>query len=536
MNNRLSADLFTSLVTYNGFLSKSYFKSLNTKTSRIYKLIFIILIFSVSCTSHPRKLTNTYFIDAECGNDSNTGYSEKQAWKSLKNINETSFQPGSVVLLKRGQVFSGTLSFNRLDSGNSLEPVTVSCYGNDMFPLPEITSYDTSAMIADSCMFLKIKGIRFSGSGRKQGNTTSGLMISACSHIDIDSVEVSGYQKSGVEVLSSNSVKITHVNAHHNGSTGIRIAGSSTQGYSKNIYLGYCTSNDNAGDPTALENHSGSGIIVSYTDGALIEYCSATNNGWDMPRTGNGPVGIWAHDANNITIQYCISYHNESARGASDGGGFDLDGGITNSLVQYNYSFDNNGAGYGLFQYAGTSVWENNIIRYNISYNDGDGNEKTGIYIWSAEPEKDLLRNCKIYNNIIINELGSAIKYADDNQGHPTNPSGFEIYNNMFVSKDEPIEGLGTHSNFTHNYWGRWGHRKVSKKYDVTGIYGVSPGINLPRPDNYSLTDPTQLHFMELYRMHKNSPCKGAGKKHEQMNLKNFWGETVNDTPNIGIE
>ncbi|MFV0268799.1 MAG: right-handed parallel beta-helix repeat-containing protein, partial [Draconibacterium sp.] len=331
-------------------------------------------------------------------------------------------------------------------------------------------------------------------------------------------------------------VQITNVNAHHNGRTGIWISANQEQGKSQKIYLGYCTANDNAGDPTAFTNHSGSGIIVSQTDGALIEYCSASNNGWDMPRKGNGPVGIWAHDANNIIIQYCIAYNNESARGAADGGGFDLDGGITNSLVQYNYSYDNNGAGYGLFQYAGTTVWENNTIRYNISYNDGEGNENTGIYIWSAEPQKDFLRNCKIHNNIVINELGSAIKYSGDNADNSTDPNGFEFYNNIFVSRDEPIEGRGTKSVFSNNLWYRLDEQVISKKYDKNGIYGRQPGIIMPQPHNYRLTDPTQLKSLELFRLQENSPCLATGKRIGNQAVFNFWGEKITDNPNIGIE
>ena len=80
-----------------------------------------------------------------------------------------------------------------------------------------------------------------------------------------------------------------------------------------------------------------------------------------MPRIGNGPVGIWADEASNVTIQYCISHPINTAKGAKDGGGFDFDGGITNSIIQYCLSYENQGAGYGLFQYAGASPWHNNV-------------------------------------------------------------------------------------------------------------------------------------------------------------------------------
>ena len=66
----------------------------------------------------------------------------------------------------------------------------------------------------------------------------------------------------------------------------------------------------------------------------LIEYCTATNNGWDMPRTGNGPVGIWAYESDSVLIQRCIAYRNKTQKGAADGGGYNFDGGMTNSIIR----------------------------------------------------------------------------------------------------------------------------------------------------------------------------------------------------------
>ena len=99
-----------------------------------------------------------------------------------------------------------------------------------------------------------------------------------------------------------------------------------------------------------------------------------------MPRQGNGPVGIWAWMSDHVKIQYCISYKNRTSRGGKDGGGFDLDGGVTNSLIQYCLSYENEGAGYGLFQYPGASDWSNNIIRYSVSINDARTTEGAGSF------------------------------------------------------------------------------------------------------------------------------------------------------------
>ena len=81
------------------------------------------------------------------------------------------------------------------------------------------------------------------------------------------------------------------------------------------------------------------------TDGGTIERSIAYNNGFLCGSSGGGPVGLWTWDSNNITIQNNESYANRSGAATADGGGLDLDGGVTNSKVQYNYTHGNDGAG-----------------------------------------------------------------------------------------------------------------------------------------------------------------------------------------------
>ena len=47
---------------------------------------------------------------------------------------------------------------------------------------------------------------------------------------------------------------------------------------------------------------------------------------------------------------------------------------MKNSVMQYNYSHDNDGAGYLLAQFTYAREFTNNIVRYNISENDGRKN------------------------------------------------------------------------------------------------------------------------------------------------------------------
>ena len=274
------------------------------------------------------------------------------------------------------------------------------------------------------------------GKGRKDGNKGSGIEINDSRYIKIDSVEASGYLMNGIGVIGGGDIRITHAYVHDNGYNGIEVTSRQNDKSVHNIYIGYCVAENNPGCPIILDNHSGSGILVGHATNALVEYCEAMENGWDMPRPGNGPVGIWGYECDRLTIQYCYSHDNRTSSDGLDGGGFDFDGGITNSLMQYNLSMNNEGAGYGLFQYAGATEWNNNVIRYNISMNDGIKNSHAGIYVWCDPYNKDIpLRDTRVHDNLIVNSKHS----ISFNTGYSAN---LEFVKNKFLLTAAGVEYL----------------------------------------------------------------------------------------------
>ena len=98
-----------------------------------------------------------------------------------------------------------------------------------------------------------------------------------------------------------------------------------------------CVAHDNPGDPDFLDNHSGNGILLHDVDGGVIDGCTAYGNGSLCRAKSGGPVGIWAWSSRKLVIQNCVSVRNRTG-GKYDGGGFDFDGGVSESVMQYNYS------------------------------------------------------------------------------------------------------------------------------------------------------------------------------------------------------
>jgi hypothetical protein len=257
-----------------------------------------------------------------------------------------------------------------------------------------------------------------------------------------------------------------------------------------------------------------------------------------MPRKGNGPVGIWAWNCDRVIIQYCVSHDNKTQKGAMDGGGFDFDGGVTNSILQYNLSYNNHGAGYLLCQYRGAREWKNNICRYNITINDGVTNHFDGIHFWAGDKG---ISNALVYNNLIVNERHGISSTHDI--------AGLVFRNNIVIAKKALIKGplykarfenntyysptgapVFQHRKTTHKTLEDWAHAMGQEMVDgrIVGRYG-DPLIELPENVNELPTSPAERERMKYGRPRDGSPVVGAGARIPQHGGRDFYGNEVGD-------
>lgn len=348
-----------------------------------------------------------YYVDIKTGTMDGDG-SANHPFAGLEAVARLSLHPGDSILLAGGQTFSGTLYIHKF-AGTAGYPLYIGSFGKGS---ALINAGKGSALIIDSSRHVLIRNIEVRGNGRLKGNDGSGIDIKYSTDIQVDSIETSGFLWNGIGTFGGADIRLTHIYAHDNGFNGIEVTGPWSHKEVHRVYVGHCVAENNPGNPKIKDNHSGSGILIAHSTGVLVEYCEAMNNGWDMPRIGNGPVGIWAFECDSLTIQYCFSHDNKTAPDARDGGGFDFDGGVTNSVMRYNLSMNNEGAGYGLFQFGGASDWANNFIHHNVSINDGRKNSQAGFFIWCDPYNKSVpLRNSYICSNIVISCYGHAVSF-----------------------------------------------------------------------------------------------------------------------------
>jgi hypothetical protein len=434
------------------------------------------------------------------------GGGQKYYVKTVDEVNRLLLEPGDSVFFRGGQVFVGTVRVH--SSGVPAHPVWIGSYGAGE---ATINGGDSSGMVLYQARWVVVRGIRLVGAGRKTGNVKNGLEVDSCEHIRVEHIDVSGFQKTGVFVYGSRHVVLDGVYAHENGAAGISVEGPyDRKTASRDLEIIRCRADDNPGDPTNLTNHSGNGIVCGHCTHLLIDHCSATNNGWDMPRIGNGPVGIWCYEADSVTIQHCLAFRNKTSVGGADGGGFDLDGGVTNSVIQYCLSYGNQGSGYCIFQYWGASPWYHNVIRYNITENDGlVSDSRAGMYIWNSSNDSTQFYDCQVYNNTVYDTREAALSFSTTSAR-----KGFVFRGNIFVGADSLIRGDRGADVFVNNDW--WVLRSasgVSGKRGDAGLVGLFVKPVFKNPGGATLADVRGLAGFDKYRILGPAALKGIGAR-----------------------
>ncbi|KON28672.1 hypothetical protein AC481_00880 [miscellaneous Crenarchaeota group archaeon SMTZ-80] len=510
-----------------------------------YGFLILVIFGIISCRIQPIKRIGEKYYISSTGSDQSSGTSSNRPWRTISKINEMSFGPGDHILFHGGETFEGTLRFDEADLGSPLNPIVISTYGKRR---ATIDAGGSSGIILSNTAGFEIKNLIVKGNWKansQTGNEGTGIHVYTDysnevkrRYIRIDNVEVKGYKHVGISIDAMNGdeiqngfedVQITNCIVHDNGGAGIATYGDSTSGKSwshKNLSIGHCKAYNNKG-LIGSSGNSGNGIVISNVDGAVIERCVAYNNGELNNHPGEGPIGIWAWCANDVTIQHNESYSNKSR--TRDGGGFDLDGGVTNSVMQYNYSHDNDGAGYGLYQFKEAPPFHNNVVRYNISQNNGRKNGYGGITIWnggtgiskvdvynntifmspavSGEPAAVCIwsetDNVRFFNNILVTTQGLPLIKAKNEQtgmvwqGNCYWPSGSTF---RILWQDETYSSLSEWQSAAHQE--RLNGASLGYSVDPK-LIGPGVGITLGNAD--------RLHKLNAYRLQTESPLVNSG-------------------------
>lgn len=382
---------------------------------------------------------DTYYFSSSAGDDNNSCKEAKSPCASIARLNSLAYKGGDTIALLAGDTWTLTNeSLNLLGPNTGLgrqnvftdgsRILTVTTYGQGMCA-PVLGSTSGCAKLKLDPNYTKKVGILLANLSNVvlekvalagetpaalEFQSTNGIYIrnnnGANSNVTVRNVQVSDFADLiYVTRIGGSLSKVSILNNHLLGSSPKQTVDNGIWmrfGVTDGLIEGNLIENIGAHDSSAkgfYRGGTGNGILIADGASDIVDQFNITRVVGANYNACGGPVGNWTYDSKNITIQFNESYQIEPLpyRGGCDWAGFDLDGGVSHSVVQYNYSHDNFGPGFGNFiSNVGSHKWEFNTVRYNISENDNaKGNLATGsVYIGGST---NLATHSAIYNNTI---------------------------------------------------------------------------------------------------------------------------------------
>ena len=458
----------------------------------------------------PRETRNYYF--SNNGDDSADGRTPETAWKSISKINENVFLPGSTIYLDANSVWNEQIRLR--GNGEEGNPITLTKYNTtDPNKRPIINGGGTASSPSGITLngtielydvsYWVVSGIEVTNIGTTAGDGRSGIAVmSRISKLGQGQFNIQDYADARMQGIVIRDNYVHDVNGLHqangaskisggiiiNGYVDVRVEGNKTlrcdnEGIRNNAYGPTNPGSNNTGLTWSNSSYPwasnavfrnnwvsgsvGDGIVLSGGNNSLVERNVVTDSGYSYLSDKSGKlVANWG--SNNTTPTYLgsqnyaaawimaskgtIFRYNEAVdnpyHASNDGMAWDIDNYCQDNVYEYNYSRNNYGGWYLQMNAA-----KGNIVRYNISVNDGrspDFNKSfNSLVLLAGGSSTSEELSGLFYNNVIISPLKNSSSLVFD----PT-ASNLHIYfqNNIFAytgaNNSVGLKGGGTSAPF----------------------------------------------------------------------------------------
>ncbi|MGB3440143.1 MAG: right-handed parallel beta-helix repeat-containing protein [Actinophytocola sp.] len=422
-----------------------------------------------------------YYVDSTAGDDRQAGTSPNRPWKTLDKINQVKLGPGDRVLFRRGRSFSGT--FAPVGSGTANNPIIATSYGSGAKPV--IDGQGSAAAIflhnVDGWELKDLEVTNFGpapASGQRAGVFVLIEDFGVGEHYVVANVDV--HDVNGPDVLepipSGGIIFVAGGTATPTGFDGITVRNCTVSRVDR---MGICTqslwsvrpSNPNGRGTSympmnniviknnRLEKTGGDGIMLNNGVGALVEHNVLDDFGGKA--ASGSVVGIYGFNCDQGLFR-----HNRVANGRKNSMAFDIETGNHDTVYEYNHTYRNNG-GFLLCCNDPTSTADNAIIRYNVSYDDrdGDGDFPVGVVTLAC----GVTKNLRIHNNTF---------YAPNTTRMVNNIEGTsaEFTNNIFVGRRQGSVINDPHGVYRNNLY----HNVVFEQGSDTSAVEADPLLVAP--------------------------------------------------------
>ena len=438
-----------------------------------------------------------YYIDNINGDDGNSGYTPETAWKTLSNINTTTFVAGDKLLFKAGGIWTGALKPK--GSGTADSPIYIGRYGEGEKPTingagkescsinPSQTTYCTIHLANQQYWEIhdlnitnydpdEEEGVSIDGWETKNKTDYAELTLPAQyagTNSDKCAILIEGNDAGELNHLHFEQLEIHGVNGniHDKNNGGIFIEvhnlGGDIPTYFNDLLIDEChihdvdrtgISNVSAYDTrlltentdwtpstgmvvsnTTFERTGANALIIRVAEAPLVTHCLFDH--CCIKESGNA---AFFFNVDNGIMEYNEFAYTKANIGDNDAGGPDIDFRTKTCTLQYNYLHDND---YGLLVTGGSDPSSGRfndlgVVRYNIIERDGKfPHPSDGKFILktSGNATRTVFHN----NTIFIDDTQSDTKIAWNKKWGGASSDQAAYHNNI-------IYNLGTNS--FHDY------------------------------------------------------------------------------------
>ena len=391
-----------------------------------------------------------YYIDGRYGSDSNDGLSRQTAFRSVGKLGEITLNGGDMVFLKAGVEYTGSLHLKRNRDGGIIK---IDRYGVGDDPL--IAGAGKPPVLLENFDFVSLRNISVTNPDGEMGIQVLATEPGEYRHIEILNCTVRHVNENrsafchecgGIIICAwaeepawFDGVLIEDNLIEDTARSGIMLSSPwvvRPDGlWGKNRYV----DDSNGWFPTKnmivrgnyMDRLGGDGILLEGTVGALVEWNRVfhimTN---PVPPCAN--AGIWPVNSNDCLVQYNEVGYSHMPDGCKDAQGYDVDSSCRNTLIQYNYSHDNEGGFILMCEVAGigNEEFKGTVVRNNLSVNDGTVKGEVVSLVGSV-------RGALIENNtfVISNKVDRLTEvFSEDGLDQAKN---ITVRNNYYVSKEK---------------------------------------------------------------------------------------------------
>jgi len=486
-------------------------------------------------------IESAYYIDCDAGGPG-TGTIE-EPWNNLETVNEIILEPGDHVLLRRGTTCNGMLK--PLGSGSEQGVIHIGAYGDGPLPRIDAQGLQRAAIHLDDVSHIVVESLELTNPGNLEEPhsgvymTTTNKMVRNIVIRDLyihdvtGLVKFSGTAKRGGGVTSDSSFDTTEAQFD-----GVLVENNLIEDVGRSgIYLD-ATSASTSERPRAAEGWpaggknivvrgntlrrlQGDAIVAHGTTGALIEHNvvdvgNLAGRDW-LSTERNCSAGIWTWNSINTVIQYnSVSNYRfgQSETDGCDGTGYDIDNEQEGTVIQYNYSYNNEG---GFILLCSDDEPHTAHIRYNLSVDDG----KVLNVSPCKAPIVGTFDDIRMYNNTFVTSqpITALETIPLTNIG---NAGSFQFANNIVYATTPHPDPLPCGDLCTNNLF-----------YDMPAS-GTGFVMGDPLFEDASWRGEDRLEAGAAFRLRAGSPAINAGLSIDPPQV-DYFGNEVPANPAIGM-